>query len=112
MSATSSTTASGRRSEVVHKGVERVGECGSHLPRQMRVNLGGAGAAVTEGLLDNPQVDAGLQQMCRIGMAQRVNVSPLGDAAAVVSVRSCHVPTKVAAGHTLLKLASKAGQRR
>lgn len=83
MSATSSTTASGRRSEVVHERVERVGECGSHLPRQMRVDLGGAGAAVTEGLLDNPKVDAGFQQVCRIGVTQRVDVSFLDDAAAL-----------------------------
>ena len=60
MSATSSTKASARRSEVVHEGVEGIGECGFHLPRQMRVDLGGAGAAVTEVLLDNPWVDAGL----------------------------------------------------
>ena len=50
------------RSETVHQLVERIGEGGLDLPRQMRVDLRGAAAAVTERLLNDPQVDAGFQQ--------------------------------------------------
>ena len=42
------------RSEVLHQLVQRVGQCGSNLAREMRVDLGRPGAAMAEGVLDNP----------------------------------------------------------
>ena len=69
MSATSSMTTAGPGSEVLHERVEGVDEGGLHLPRQMGVDLGRAGAAVPEVGLDEPEVDAGFQQMGRVGMS-------------------------------------------
>ena len=68
MSATSRKT-SGERSEPLPELVERIGEGGPHLARQVRVDLCGAGAAVPQVLLDDPQVDPGLQPMGGVGMA-------------------------------------------
>src|SRR5712692_3436946 len=79
MSATSSMRTSGKGSEALHELVERVGQGSPHLARQMGVDLGGAGAAVTEVLLDEAQVDAGLEQVGGVGMAQSVNVRPFDD---------------------------------
>ena len=45
----------------------------SAFDRQMRVDAGGGGRAVAEILLNETQVDAGLQQMGGPGMAQRMN---------------------------------------
>ena len=53
----------GERSEALHELVERVGEGDSHLTRQMGVDLGGTRAAVPQVVLDDAQVDAGLQQV-------------------------------------------------
>jgi len=57
MSATSSMKTSGQESEVFHEVVERIGEGGLHLPRQVGVDLGGAGAAMPKIGLNDPEVD-------------------------------------------------------
>ena len=49
----------------------------------MGVDLGSAGAAVPQVLLDDPQVDAGLEQMGGVGMAQSVDMGALDDAGAL-----------------------------
>jgi hypothetical protein len=59
----------GERSKTLHKLVERVGQCGPRLTRQMGVDPGGAGAAVAEIFLDQAQVDPGLEQVGGAGMA-------------------------------------------
>jgi len=62
--------------------VERVGQGGPHLARQVRVNLGSTRAAVTEVVLDDPQVNPGFEQVGGIGMSESVYVRPLHDATA------------------------------
>ena len=79
MSATSSMQTSRERSDALHELVQRIGQGGPHLPRQMRVDLGGAGAAVAQVLLDDPQVP-GLQQVGGVRMAQGVDMGALVDA--------------------------------
>ena len=66
---------SGDRSEAVHQRVQRVGEPGANLARQMGVDLGRPGTAVAQGVLDDPQIDASFQEV------GRVRVSPMPDAA-------------------------------
>jgi len=58
---------------------QRIGEGGLQLPRQMGIHLGGAGAAVPEVLLDDPEVHPRFQQMGGVGVPQRMDVGPLGD---------------------------------
>lgn len=77
MPATSSMRASG--SEVLHELIERIRQSGPNLRGQMRVNLRAARTAVSEILLNDPQIDACLQQMSGIGMPQRMNVSIFAD---------------------------------
>jgi hypothetical protein len=60
------------RSEVVHQLVQRVGEPGANLARQMGVDLDRPGTAVTQGVLDDPQIDAGFQEVRRVRMAERI----------------------------------------
>jgi hypothetical protein len=55
-------------SETLHQLVQRIGESGEHFTGQMGVQLRGARAAVAEVVLDDAQVEAGLQQMSGIGM--------------------------------------------
>ena len=49
------------RSEVVHQLVERIGQRGANLAREMRVDLRRPRTPMAERVLDDPQVDAGLQ---------------------------------------------------
>jgi len=49
----------------------------------MGVDLGSPRAAVPQVLLDDPQVDAGLEQMGGVGMAQSVDMGALDDAGAL-----------------------------
>ena len=56
ISATSSMPAS--RSEAVHEVVERIGQRGLHVGRQMRVDLGRPQALVAEDRLDEAQTHA------------------------------------------------------
>ena len=49
------------RSEVVHQLVQRVGQRGSNLAREMRVDLRRPRTAVAERVLDDPQVHASFQ---------------------------------------------------
>ena len=83
MSATSSMRTSGEGSEALHELVERIGQGGPHLARQMGIELCSARAAVPQVFLDDPQVDAGFQQVGGVGMAQSVNVRTFDDAAAL-----------------------------
>jgi len=66
-------------SDALHELVERIGQGGLDLPRQMGVELRRAGAAVPEVLLEDAGVHPHFQQMRRVGMAQRVDMGPLGD---------------------------------
>src|SRR5713101_8307710 len=50
-------------SEVVHQLVQRLGEPGANLARQMCVDLSRPGTAVAQGVLDDPQIDAGFQKV-------------------------------------------------
>lgn len=49
------------RSEVVHQLVQRIGQRGANLAREMRVDLDRPRAAMAQGVLDDPQIDAGFQ---------------------------------------------------
>lgn len=49
------------RSEVLHQLVQRVGQRGSNLVREVRVDLGRPRTAMAEGVLNDPQIDAGFQ---------------------------------------------------
>ena len=62
ISATSSTTTSGDRSEAVASAAFSGSvSAGANLARQMRVDLGRPRTAMAEGVLDDPQIDAGFQ---------------------------------------------------
>ena len=78
------------RSETVHQLVERIGESGLDLPRQMRVDLRGAGAAMTEGLLNDSQVHAGFQQVGRVRMPQRILTLPMNRPPRSFSIVTIH----------------------
>lgn len=63
------------RSAALHQAIDGV-SCGlADLPGQMGVNFGGAGTGVAEVLLDEAEVDAVLEQVGGIGVAQGVDVS-------------------------------------
>jgi hypothetical protein len=47
------------RSEVLHQLIQRVGQRGSNLAGEMRVDLGRAQAPVAEDLLDDPETNPG-----------------------------------------------------
>jgi len=49
------------RSEVVHQLVQRIRQGGSNFAREMCVDLGRPRAAMAQGVLDDPQIDAGFQ---------------------------------------------------
>ena len=49
------------RSEVVHQLIQRLGHAGANFGREMRVDLGRPRAAMAQGVLDDPQIDAGFQ---------------------------------------------------
>ena len=49
----------------------------------MGIERGGLGGVVTEILLDEPEVDASLQQVCGVRMSQRMNRGFFDDAALV-----------------------------
>jgi len=49
------------RSEVLHQLVQRVGQRGSNLAREMGVDLSRPRTAMAQGVLDDPQIDAGFQ---------------------------------------------------
>lgn len=51
----------GEESEVWHELVEGIGQGGLHLPGQVRVKLGSAGAAVAEVFLNDPEVEPRFQ---------------------------------------------------
>src|SRR5512144_2014235 len=84
MSATSSMRVTSGNSEVVqqvlHQMIERVGDGGAHLARQMCVARGGARTTMAQKLLNQPQVNTRLQQVRRIRMPQRVHMGALPEA--------------------------------
>ena len=49
------------RSEVLHQLVQWISQRGSNFAREMRVHLGRPRTAMAQGVLDNPEIDAGFQ---------------------------------------------------
>jgi hypothetical protein len=70
-----------RSTETVDQVRQRIGERVTDLLGEVGVDLRGTDAPVTECVLNNPQIDAGFQQMRRVRMAQCVYVSALRDSA-------------------------------
>ena len=68
-------------SESVHELIQWHPHGGSDRLGQMGVDLGGPRTPVAQSLLNDPEVDAGFQQMSGVGMAQRVHVGSFGDPA-------------------------------
>ena len=68
-------------SESLHELIQWHPHGGSDRLGQMGVDLGGPRTPVAQSLLNDPEVDAGFQQMSGVGMAQRVHVGSFGDPA-------------------------------
>lgn len=77
-------------SEVLHELIERIGQSRPNLRGQMRIDLRGARAAVSEILLNDPQIDSCLQQMGGIGMPQRMDVSIFADTCRLAGAMKRH----------------------
>jgi hypothetical protein len=81
MSASSHGRGSGWRSEGLDEAFDGIQGGVADFPGEVGVESSGARAGVAEVFLDQPELDAGLQEVDGVGMAEGVDVGTLGEAA-------------------------------